>query len=78
MTIQRAVGNAAWMPDAPYLTDRLGMRFYVRAHCGSCNNIIYNGQRLSLLGQAEKIMRLRPEAIRLDFTFEGPRKLKRY
>lgn len=59
--------------DAPYLTDRLGMRFYVRAHCGSCNNIIYNGQRLSLLGQAEKIMRLRPEAIRLDFTFEGPK-----
>jgi len=57
--------------NTDYLTDRLGMKFYVTSHCGSCYNIIYNGQRLSLIGQAERIADLSPYGIRLDFTFEN-------
>lgn len=57
--------------NADYLSDRLGMKFFVMSHCGSCYNIIYNGQRLSLLGQAERILDLKPYGIRLDFTFEN-------
>lgn len=53
-----------------YILDRMGKRFYVKASCSSCSNIIYNGQRLSLLGQADQIRDLGPDGIRLDFTFE--------
>lgn len=54
-----------------YLSDRIGKKFYVRSYCNSCYNIIYNGQRLSLIGQTEKIANLKPCGIRLDFTFEN-------
>ena len=53
-----------------YLVDRIDKKFYVKNHCSSCYNIIYNGQRLSLLGQADKVMNLKPMGIRLDFTHE--------
>ncbi|NLJ96709.1 MAG: U32 family peptidase [Clostridiales bacterium] len=53
-----------------YLLDRLGKKFYVRTNCSSCYNIIYNGQRLSLLGQTEAIKKMQPNGIRLDFTYE--------
>lgn len=53
-----------------YLLDRLGKKFYVRTNCNSCYNIIYNGQRLSLLSQADKILDLKPKGLRLDFTYE--------
>ena len=53
-----------------YLVDRIHKKFYVKTHCDSCYNIIYNGQRLSLLGQADKVMKLKPKGIRLDFTHE--------
>lgn len=53
-----------------YLLDRKDMKFFVKTYCNNCYNIIYNGQRLSLLNQADKVMNLRPEGIRLDFTLE--------
>lgn len=59
-----------------YLLDRIGKKFYVMTNCNTCNNIIYNGQRLSLIGQAEKIMDLKPNGIRLDFTFETLEEMK--
>lgn len=62
-------------PD--YLTDRLGKKFYVKSICSSCCNIIYNGQRLSLMGQAEKVLDLKPYGIRLDFTFEDAGEVKK-
>ena len=54
-----------------YLLDRINKKFYVKTHCSSCYNIIYNGQRLSLLGQADKVKELRPKGIRLDLTQEA-------
>ena len=60
-----------------YLVDRIGKKFYVKTNCNSCYNIIYNGQCLSLLRQAEKIMELKPKGIRLDFTYEAPEEMER-
>ena len=59
-----------------FLVDRLGKKFFVTTHCNGCYNIIYNGQRLSLLGQADKILDLQPEAIRLNFTIETSKEMK--
>ena len=53
-----------------YLLDRIDKKFYVKTHCSSCYNIIYNGQRLSLLDQADEVKNLHPKGIRLDFTHE--------
>lgn len=53
-----------------YLLDRIDKKFYVKTHCSSCYNIIYNGQRLSLLDQADEVINLRPKGVRLDFTHE--------
>ena len=59
-----------------YMVDRKGKKFYVRTSCNSCYNIIYNGQRLSLLGQTDEVKDLKPQGIRLDFTFESPEEMK--
>jgi putative protease len=59
-----------------YLVDRIGKKFYVKTNCSSCYNTIYNGQRLSLLGQADKIIDLKPSGIRLDFTIETSEEMK--
>ncbi|TAH75162.1 MAG: U32 family peptidase [Anaerolineaceae bacterium] len=59
-----------------YLVDRIGKKFFVSTHCNSCYNIIYNGQRLSLLGQADKVIDLKPHGIRLDFTIETSKEVR--
>ena len=59
-----------------YLVDRIGKKFFISTHCDSCYNIIYNGQRLSLLGQADKIMDLKSSGIRLDFTIESSEEME--
>lgn len=59
-----------------YLEDKIGKRFYVWSNCNNCYSIIYNGQRLSLLGQADKIRELKPNGIRLDFIYETPEEMK--
>lgn len=60
-----------------YIVDRIDKRFYVKTNCKSCYNIIYNGQRISLLGQADKIQDLNPDGIRLDFTIEEADEMKK-
>lgn len=74
----RGCGKCRTLKKRPdYLTDRLGMKFFVRANCDSCCNIIYNGQRLSLIGYSDKIKDLKPFGIRLDFTFESKEEMSR-
>jgi len=63
------------MPD--YLLDRIGKKFYVLSNCVGCYNIIYNGERLSLIGYSEKISDLKPYGIRLDFIFENADEINR-
>lgn len=59
-----------------YLVDRIGKKFYVKTNCNSCYNTIYNGQRLSLLSQVDKVLDLKPYGIRLDFTYETFEEMK--
>ena len=59
-----------------YLLDRIGKKFFVRTNCSSCYNVIYNGQRLSLLGQTDAIKKLQSNGIRLDFTYEATDEMK--
>lgn len=62
---QNVAGRAGTM------VDRLGKNFFVQTNCGSCYNIIYNGQPLALHKQAEEILSLKPLNLRLDFTKES-------
>lgn len=52
------------------MIDRCQKSFFVRNYCKFCYNVIYNGDCISLLDQAEEVLGLNPKAVRLDFTFE--------
>jgi putative protease len=54
-----------------YLTDRLGKKFLVQTNCSGCYNTIYNGQPLALHKLDAEIKMLKPDNIRLDFSFES-------
>lgn len=60
-----------------WLTDRVGKRLPVLQNCGECYNLIYNPECLSLLDGTDTVERLRPQAIRLDFTFESKEETER-
>lgn len=57
--------------DKIELSDRFDKEFQVKRHCRECYNTIYNSQCLSLLSYKEQVLRLKPEHIRLNFTFES-------
>lgn len=63
----RCLGISDWL----MLKDRTGKELPVRNHCTYCYNIIYNPDVLSLLGQKERITKLSPQAVRLQFTRES-------
>ena len=60
-----------------YLTDRVGKRLPTVQNCKECYNLIYNPECLSLLTGGNEIEKLRPVAVRLDFTFESEQEVKR-
>ncbi|MBQ8798918.1 MAG: U32 family peptidase [Lachnospiraceae bacterium] len=64
-------------PEPYYLTDRVGKRLPTIQNCKECYNLIYNPECLSLLTGGREIEKLRPMAVRLDFTFESEREVKR-
>lgn len=53
-----------------HLTDRVGKRLPVQCFCKDCYNVIYNPEILNLTGEEKAMERLRPRALRLDFTTE--------
>lgn len=57
------------------LTDRKGQKLFVHCDCSSCTNVIYNSATLCITDEAALIKRLRPKALRFDFTDESPRQL---
>lgn len=71
------MGNDEEKRPVGVMTDRLDKRFFVRAYCSSCYNIIYNGQPLALHKQADEICALGPKNIRLDFTIETTGQMRR-
>lgn len=58
------------------LLDRIGKDFIVQAHCKGCYNIMYNGQKMSLLKYRDEIEELEPKGIRLDFLYETPKEVR--
>lgn len=52
------------------ITDRYRNEFPVKNQCKFCYNRIYNCKPLSFLTKVQEIERLRPAAVRLDFTVE--------
>jgi putative protease len=64
-------GTACGEENEPMtLVDRVGKTLYVKQNCQECYNLIYNPECLSLLDGGDTVEKLRPKAIRLDFTFE--------
>lgn len=59
-------GNA----EVIFLKDRKQMEFPVKNKCAFCYNVIYNSVPTSLTGCTDRIRRLSPSALRLDFTIE--------
>lgn len=53
-----------------HLTDRIGKRLPIQCFCKDCYNVIYNPEILNLTGEEKAMERLRPRALRLDFTTE--------
>lgn len=58
------------------LTDRVGKQILVKRCCEECYNVFYNPEILNLLSDWEEIQTLKPQAIRLDFTFETPEEVR--
>lgn len=52
------------------MTDRYHKRFFVKTHCGRCENTIYNSVPLNLIGEWEKLKELSADH-RIDFTVES-------
>lgn len=59
------------------LEDRYGVHFPVEINCSYCYNIIYNSVPLSLHGFLEEIREFSGKVLRLDFTTESDREMKR-
>lgn len=59
------------------LVDRVGKTLYVKQNCLECYNLIYNPECLSLLDGGDTVEKLKPQAIRLDFTFESKEETER-
>lgn len=68
--VKKTVSSCSGKPGWLMMRDRTGKELPVRNHCGFCYNIIYNPHPLSLLDQAEKILRMGLWSVRLDFTKE--------
>ena len=58
-------------PELLFLRDRMNKEFPVKNHCRFCYNTIYNTNPLSLLKDRNRIDRLGPESLRLNFTTEN-------
>ncbi len=56
-----------------YLKDRMGKDLPCVSYCSYCTNVIYNSIPMSLHGRMKEIRELKPAALRLHFTTEGPK-----
>jgi len=53
-----------------YITDRKGMKLFVRCICGMCYNVIYNSVPISIADEDGLFDKLRPSSVRFCFTHE--------
>jgi len=59
------------------IKDRKGKELKVQCRCEYCYNLIYNSVPMSLLGVWDKVERLAPEYVRINFTTEGESEIRR-
>ena len=69
--VQKTAGNCSHKPGMLYMKDRTGKELMVKNHCTFCYNTIYNPDPLSLLGLKNRIKRLNPASLRLQFVKEN-------
>ncbi len=74
--IQKNTSGCTKKPVVLSMRDRKQMVFPVKNKCEFCYNVIYNSVQTSLLGSRDKIRRLLPVAVRLDFTTEDYKNVK--
>ena len=75
--IRKNTGKCDRKPGILYITDRKQNRLPVENKCAYCYNLIYNPVPLSLFGIREKVKRLRPESVRINFTIEDEAEAER-
>lgn len=59
-----------------FIKDRKQMEFPVKNKCAFCYNTVYNSIPTSLINCGDRINRLAPSALRLDFTIEDKNTVK--
>lgn len=68
--IKKNTGSCEGKRGLTYITDRKGNRLPVENKCSYCYNLIYNPVPLSLFGIMDKVIKLKPDSIRINFTVE--------
>ena len=58
------------------IKDRYGQQFTTKCFCDFCYNVIYNSVPTGLLEEAEQIRDMGFLALRMNFTSEGPERMK--
>lgn len=74
--IKKTTGTCDGHNGVLFLTDRRGKKFAVKNECQYCYNVIYNCAPLMLPDLALELQSVFPEAVRLDFSTEGEKKVR--
>lgn len=75
--VRRTVSGCTGRPGLLELKDRKQKRFAVQSHCRFCFNTIYNSEPLFLLDCRREWERLSLQALRLQFTIETEKEMRR-
>ena len=75
--LHRTVERCDHKETVRMLVDRYKKEFPAVNYCRYCYNVIYNSEPLSLLNNKEEIERIAPESLRLCFTLESRKELRR-
>lgn len=74
--VRRTISGCTKRPEWLTMKDRTGKELLVRNHCDFCYNVIYNPDPLSLMDQAERILEMGLDSVRLDFTKESVQEME--
>ena len=75
--LHRTVERCDHKETVRMLVDRYKKEFPAVNYCRYCYNVIYNSEPLSLLNNKEEIERIAPESLRLCFTLESRKEIRR-
>jgi len=75
--VKNTTMNCDGKAEELYLKDRLGKLFGVKNACAFCSNTIYNSEPLVLLDQYKEITTLQVKKLRLHFTMEDRKQVRK-